>query len=99
MLENKILIQLVCILGPLLAHKPNAFKLRFAGGQTVVHFYMLTGQFDPPTLIFKGIRPETHIELLHEISNNVVYATSKASDQPAQTRRLIRAFTSRLDIL
>ena len=35
----------------------------------------------------------------HEISNNVVCATSKASDQPAHTRSLIRAFTSRLNIL
>ena len=32
---------------------------------------------------------------MHEISNNVVYATSKASDQPAHTRNLIRAFASR----
>ena len=31
----------------------------------------------------------------HEISNNVVCATSKASDQPAHTRSLIRAFPSR----
>ena len=30
----------------------------------------------------------------HDISNNVVYATSKASDQPAHMRSLIRAFTS-----
>ena len=35
----------------------------------------------------------------HEISNNVVCATSKASDQPAHTRRLIRAFASRFNIL
>ena len=35
----------------------------------------------------------------HEISNNVVRATSKGSDQPAHTRRLIRAFASRLNIL
>ena len=35
----------------------------------------------------------------HEISNNVVCATSKASDQPAHTRSLIRAFLSRLNIL
>ena len=35
----------------------------------------------------------------HEISNNVVCATSKGSDQPAHTRSLIRAFTSRLSIL
>ena len=35
----------------------------------------------------------------HEISNNVVCATSKGSDQPAQRRSLIRAFASRLNIL
>ena len=34
------------------------------------------------------------IEPVHEISNNVVCATSKASDQPAHTRSLIRAFAS-----
>ena len=34
-------------------------------------------------------------EPVHEISNNVVYATIKASDQPAQMRSLIRAFASR----
>ena len=38
-------------------------------------------------------------EPVHEISNNVVCATSKASDQPAHTRSLIRAFASRLSIL
>ena len=35
----------------------------------------------------------------HEISNNVVCATSKASDQPAHVRSLIRAFACRLNIL
>ena len=39
------------------------------------------------------------LEPLHEISNNVVCATSKGSDQPAHTRSLIGAFTSRLNIL
>ena len=39
------------------------------------------------------------IEPVHEISNNVVWATSKASDQPAHMRSLIGAFTSRLPIL
>ena len=34
-------------------------------------------------------------EPVHELSNNVVYATSKASDQPALTLSLIRAFTCR----
>ena len=38
-------------------------------------------------------------EPMHEISNNVVCATTKASDQPAHTRSLIRAFASRLCIL
>ena len=35
----------------------------------------------------------------HGISNNVVCVTSKASDQPAHTRSLIRAITCRLNIL
>ena len=38
-------------------------------------------------------------EPVHEISNNMVCATSKVSDQPAHTRSLIRAFASRLRIL
>ena len=38
-------------------------------------------------------------EPLHEISNNVVWATSKVSDKPAHTRSLIRGFASRLNIL
>ena len=38
-------------------------------------------------------------ELRHEISNNVVCATSKASDQLAHMRSLIRAFCSHLNIL
>ena len=38
-------------------------------------------------------------EPVHEISNKVVCATSKASDQPAHTRSLIRAFACRLSIL
>ena len=35
----------------------------------------------------------------HDISNNLVCATSKGSDQPAHTRSLIRAFAGRLNIL
>ena len=38
-------------------------------------------------------------ELRHEISNIVVCATSKGSDQPAHTRSLIRAFACGLNIL
>ena len=39
------------------------------------------------------------IEPVHEISNKVVCATNKVSDQPAHTRSLIRAFASRLSII
>ena len=39
------------------------------------------------------------IEPWHGITNTVICATSKASDQPANTRNLIRAFASRLNIL
>ena len=38
-------------------------------------------------------------EPVHEISCNEVCAPSKASDQPAHTPSLIRAFASRLSIL
>ena len=42
----------------------------------------------------------THVnEPVHEITNNVVCVTSKASDQPVHTRSLIRAFASRLSIV
>ena len=61
-------------------------------------------------MVFKGVKHIDHItinikmcflsyEPVHEISNNVVCAISKASDQPAHTRSLIRAFASRLSIL
>ena len=35
----------------------------------------------------------------HDISNNVVCAASKGSDQPAHTGSLTRAFASRLNIV
>ena len=39
------------------------------------------------------------IEPVHEISNNVVCETGKASVQPSHTRSLIRAFACRLNVL
>ena len=42
---------------------------------------------------------EMPYEPVHEISNNVVCATSKALDQPAHMRSLIRTFAGRLSIL
>ena len=38
-------------------------------------------------------------ERWHGISNNVICATSRASDQPAHSRSVIRTFASRLNIL
>ena len=53
-----------------------------------------------PLIIFmQQLTSKYIIEPVHEISNNVVCATSKASDQPAHARSLIRAFASRLTIL
>ena len=43
--------------------------------------------------------PYMSYEPVHEMSNNMVCAPRKASDQPAHTRSLIRAFASRLSIL
>ena len=48
---------------------------------------------------FKGLNVNSQYEPRHEISNNVVCATSKDSDQPGHTRSLIRAFASGLNIL
>ena len=43
-------------------------------------------------------KPPTY-EQGHDISNNVLCETNKASDQPAHTPSLVRAFASRLSIL
>ena len=51
----------------------------------------------------KSVGISTHLlhtyEPRHEISNNVVCATSKASDEPAHTCSLIRVFASHLTFL
>ena len=57
---------------------------RKATGQSVVERFLSTTD-----LIFEPV---------HEISNIVVCATSKVSDQPVHMRSLIRAFASRLSI-
>ena len=50
-------------------------------------------------IIMKGKTVFIVYEPVHEISNNVVCATSKASDQPTHMGSLIRAFASHLNIL
>ena len=68
-------------------HMMNAFGLTMYGFKMMYYCYLirdtLQGTYEPR----------------HEISNNVVCATSKASDQPAHMRSLLRAFASRLNIL
>ena len=49
--------------------------------------------------MLRAKRLEIQYEPVHDISKSVLCATSKASDQPAHTRSLIRAFASRLSIL
>ena len=56
--------------------------------------FCLSKSADPEEML-----PYVAFEPRHEISNNVVGATSKASDQPAHMRSLIRAFACRLNIL
>ena len=51
------------------------------------------------TKVHKQMKQQMTNEPQHEISNNVVCVTSKASDQPAHMRCLIRAFASRLNII
>ena len=63
---------------------------------------MLANCTDPVEMPHSGdlnFRTCTIIEPVHEISNNVLCATSKASYQPVHSHSLIRAFASRLSIL
>ena len=58
---------------------------------------VLPSQISNP--IFDSSKSVLVIGPVHEISINVVCATSKGSDQPAHTRSLIRAFDSLMNIL
>ena len=49
--------------------------------------------------VFLEVPCSLQIEPVHGISDNMVCAASKVSDQPAHTRSLIRAFASGLSIL
>ena len=66
--------------------------------------FSLTGCLSPTwSQILDRIPQDIAINVIneprHEISNNVVCATCKASDQPAHMHSLIRAFASHLNIL
>ena len=66
---------------------------------SVIRRFINRSQTDIIDFTSKFIDLEFIIEPVHEISHNVVCATSKVSDQPAHMRSLIRAFASRLSIL
>ena len=61
--------------------------------QSYADFFCLSTPVKVPEYIRNRNEPR------HESSNNVVCATSKASDQPAHTRSLIRTIACRLIIL
>ena len=64
---------------------------------TVIPYSTIMGNHMVRMTVFTNTIP-TLFEPRHEISNNMVCATSKASDQPAHTRSLIRAFACHLNI-
>ena len=76
---------------------------RSANGLLVSVIYLLLslGNESLPFIRFNCVLALIHIKIepWHVISNNVVCATNKGSDQPAHTRSLIRAFACRLNIL
>ena len=85
-------------------NKNRVCLVNFSVSQLICHSFKLI--FDDTAANIPGMC--VHLLLLvtafetepvHEISNNVVSATSKVSDQPAHMRSLIRAFASRLSIL
>ena len=58
----------------------------------------ITDAFNTTSRYFDDIL-NIKLEPVHDISNKVVCATSKSSDQPAHTRSLIRAFACSMSIL
>ena len=87
----------------LLSHNETAALVITRYPVTAMVYHFLAPKGGHPTweehFIDKLSRCKIINEPQHEISTNVVCATSKGSDQPAHTRSLIRAFASRLNII
>ena len=70
--------------------------------RALVRLYLYTG-WSEPFLLTNSISTKilcwVIYEPRHQISNNVVCATSKGSDKPAHMRSLVRAFANGLNIL
>ena len=73
--------------------------IKVSKGAKIRNRYNPVKRYSATQMVWKCLRNISLNEPLHEISNNVVCATSRASDQPAHRRSLIRAFASRLNIL
>ena len=76
-------------------NQPSQIKNKMMNISILAEWFTKAFTGDSDYLAFKELINESR----HEISNNVIYATSKASDQPAHAHSLIRAFASRLNIL
>ena len=68
------------------------------GDEVGVHIYHMITTYRLPLSFETATEISLSNEPEHKISNNVVCATSKASNQPAHMRSLIRAFASHLSI-
>ena len=75
------------------------FAVKVSKGAKIRNRYNQVMRYSATQMIWKCLWIISLNEPLHEISNNVVCATSRASDQPAHRRSMIRAFASRLNIL
>ena len=73
--------------------------IKVSKGAKIRNRYNQIKRYSATQMVWKCLLIISLNEPLHEISNNVVCATSRASDQPAHTSSLIRAFASRLNIL
>ena len=73
--------------------------IKVSKGAKIRNRYNHVKRYQATQMVWKCLWIISLNEPLHEISNNVVCATSRASDQPAHTRSLIRAFASHLNIL
>ena len=73
--------------------------IKVSKGAKIRNRYNQVKRYSATQMVWKFLWIISLNEPLHEISNNVVCATSRASDQPAHMRSLIRAFASRLNIL
>ena len=77
---------------PITLYKPSRFGLR------LIRVFLYSEEIPAWANVSDRGSGQLTYGAVHAIFNNVVCATSKASDQPAYTRSLIRAFASRWSV-